>query len=67
MRCAIHTRSARRGNADPFHALIENEAVLKVLFKHKEGDLTFVKALAVGVETEEAAKVAKDSPWCDEF
>ena len=44
-----------------FMCSVNNEAVLKALFKHKEGDLTFAKAVAVAVETEEAAKVAKET------
>ena len=39
-----------------FMCSVNNEAVLKALFKHKEGDLTFAKAVALAVETEEAAK-----------
>ena len=39
---------------------MNNEAVLEALFKHKEDDLTFAKAVAVAMETEEAAKVAKE-------
>ena len=44
-----------------FMCSVNNEAVLKALFKHKEDDLTFAKAVAVAVETEEAAKVAKET------
>ena len=44
-----------------FMCSVNNEAVLKALFKHKEGDLTFAKAVALAVETEEAAKVAKET------
>ena len=43
-----------------FMCSVNNEAVLKALFKHKEEELTFAKAIAVAVETEEAAKVAKE-------
>ena len=42
---------------------VRNEAVLKALFniKIKDGDLTFAKAIAVAMETEEAVKVAKET------
>ena len=42
-----------------FMCSVNNEAVLKALFKHKEDDLTFAKAVAVAVETDEAAKWRK--------
>ena len=38
---------------------IKNEAVLKALFKCKNEDLTFARAVERATETEEAAKVAK--------
>ena len=44
-----------------FMCSISNEAVLKSLFKIK--DLTFARAIAVAVETEEAAKVAKETVY----
>ena len=44
-----------------FMCSVNNEAVYKALFKRKEDDLTFAKAVAVAVETEEAAKVAKET------
>eukprot|EP00731_Ephydatia_muelleri_P034369 Em0057g1a len=44
-----------------FMCSVNNEAVLKALFKQKEGDLTFAKAVAIALETEEAAKVAKET------
>ena len=40
-----------------------NEAVLKSLFKIKDNELTFARAIAVAVETEEAAKVAKETVY----
>ena len=40
---------------------INNEAVLKALYKVKDSELTFAKAITVAVETEEAAKVAKET------
>ena len=42
---------------------ISNEAVLKSLFKIKDNELTFARAIAVAVETEEAAKVAKETVY----
>ena len=42
-----------------FICSIKNEAVLKVLFKCKNEDLTFARAVEIATETEEAAKVAK--------
>ena len=46
-----------------FMCSISNEAVLKALFKFKEEELTFAKAIAVAMETEEAAKVAKETVY----
>ena len=40
---------------------IKNEAVLKALFKCKNEDLTFARAVEIATETEEAAKVAKET------
>ena len=42
---------------------VNNEAVLKVLFKVKDDELTFAKALIVAQESEEAAKVAKETVY----
>ena len=42
-----------------FICSVDNEAVLKALFKIKDNELTFAKAIAVAVKTEEAAKFAK--------
>ena len=44
-----------------FICSVNNEAVLKSLFRIKEDELTFPKAVQVAVETEEAAKVAKET------
>eukprot|EP00731_Ephydatia_muelleri_P000958 Em0001g958a len=44
-----------------FMCSINNEAVLKVLFKVKDSELTFAKAITVAVESIEAAKVAKET------
>eukprot|EP00731_Ephydatia_muelleri_P034216 Em0051g8a len=46
-----------------FMCSVSNEAVLKALFKYKEDELTFAKAIAVATETEEAAKVAKETVY----
>ncbi|KAL5488608.1 hypothetical protein EMCRGX_G017577 [Ephydatia muelleri] len=39
-----------------FMCSVNNEAVLKALFKVKDAELTFAKAISVAVETEDAAK-----------
>ena len=44
-----------------FICSVNNEAVLKALFKIKDDDLTFSKAINVAIETEDAAKVAKET------
>ena len=44
-----------------FMCSVNNEAVLKALFKVKDDDLTFAKALQTAQETEEAEKVAKET------
>lgn len=44
-----------------FICSINNEAVLKALFKISDSDLTFSKAIQVAMETEDAAKVAKET------
>ena len=44
-----------------FVCSVSNEAVLKALFKYKEEELTFAKAIAVAMETEEAVKIAKET------
>ena len=44
-----------------FICSINNEAVLKAVFKVKDTDLTFAKAIEVALEVEEAAKVAKET------
>ena len=40
-----------------------NEAVLKALFKVKDTDLTFARAVQVAIETEDAARVAKETVY----
>ena len=44
-----------------FICSIKNEAVLKALFKCKNEDLTFARAVEIATETEEAAKVAEET------
>ena len=46
-----------------FICSVNNEAVLKAVFKVKDSDLTFAKAVEVAIETEEAAKVAKETVY----
>ena len=43
-----------------FICSINNEAVSKALFKVKDDELTFSRAVEIAVETEDAAKVAKE-------
>ena len=44
-----------------FLCSINNEAVLKALFKVKDNELTFSRAIEITVETEDAAKVAEET------
>ena len=44
-----------------FLCSIKNEAVLKAMFKVKDDELTFARAIEIAIETEEAAKVAKET------
>ena len=46
-----------------FICSINNEAVLKTLFKVKDDELTFSRAVEIAVETEDAAKVAKETVY----
>ena len=46
-----------------FICSVNNEAVLKALFKVKDNELNFNKAIQVAQETEEAAKVAKETVY----
>ena len=43
---------------------MNNEAVLKALFKINEDELTFAKAVQVATESEDAAKEAKATVRC---
>ena len=45
------------------YALVNNEAVLKALFKIKDTDLTFAHSVEVAIETEDAARVAKETVY----
>ena len=44
-----------------FVCSVENEAVLKALFKKRDDDLTFSTALQIALEVEDAARVARDT------
>ena len=46
-----------------FICSVNNEAVLKALFKIKDSDLTFARAVQVAIETEDAARVAKETVY----
>jgi hypothetical protein len=46
-----------------FICSVNNEAVLKSLFKVKDNELTFAKAVEVAIETEDAATVAKETVY----
>jgi len=46
-----------------FICSVNNEAVLKSLFKVRDEDLTFARAVEIALETEEAAKVAKETVY----
>ena len=46
-----------------FICSVNNEAVLKALFKMKDEELDFAKAIQVAIETEDAAKVAKETVY----
>ena len=46
-----------------FMCSVNNEAVLNALFKVKDDELTFAKALQIAQETEEAAKMAKETVY----
>ena len=46
-----------------FICSVNNEAVLKALFKIKDDELNFARAVQVAIETEDAAKVAKETVY----
>ena len=46
-----------------FMCSVNNEAVLQALFKINDGELTFSRAVQIEMETEEAAKVVKETVY----
>ena len=46
-----------------FISSVNNEAVLKALFKIKDDELSFTKAIQIAIEVEDAAKVAKETVY----
>ena len=46
-----------------FICSVNNEAVLKAVFKVKDTDLTFALAVQVAIETEDVARVAKETVY----
>ena len=46
-----------------FICSVNNEAVLKALFKFNDNELTFSQAIQVATEIEDAAKVAKETVY----
>ena len=46
-----------------FICSVNNEAVLKALFRIKDDELSFAKAIQTAIETEDAAKVAKETMY----
>ena len=46
-----------------FMCSVINEAVLKALLKVKDSELTFAKAISTAVDTEDAARVAKETVY----
>jgi hypothetical protein len=46
-----------------FICSVKNEAVLKALLKVKDSELTFNRAIEIAIETEDAAKVAKETVY----
>lgn len=53
---ALHTR---------FICSVRNEVVLKALFKFKADELTLIRAVEIAIETEEPARVAKETVYGD--
>ena len=49
-----------------FICSVENEAVLKLLFKEDDDTLTFTRAVELASETEDAAQVAKETIYGSE-
>ena len=46
-----------------FICSVNNEAVLKAVFKEQGQDLTFAKAIQIALQAEDAAKVAKETAY----
>ena len=46
-----------------FICSVNNEAVLKALFKIKDTELTFARAVEVAIETEDVARIAKETVY----
>ena len=46
-----------------FICSVNNEAVLKALFKVKDNKLDFARAIEIATETEDSAKVSKDTVY----
>ena len=46
-----------------FICSVNNEAVLKAIFKKKDDEVTFAGAIQIAMETEDAAKVAKETVY----
>ena len=46
-----------------FICSVNNEAELKAMFKVKDDDLTFARAIEIAIKTEDAAKVAKETVY----
>ena len=63
----LHFTSIRDPQDEAMHTLficsINNEAVLKALFKFNDDELTFSQAIQVATEVEEAAKVSKETVY----
>ena len=65
--CAFSTIKDRQDEAmcTRFICSVDNEAVLKAVFKEQGQDLTFAKAIQIAIQTEDAAKVAKETAYND--
>ena len=46
-----------------FTCSVNNKAVLRAVFKKQGQDLTFAKAIQIAIQTEDAAKVAKETAY----
>ena len=63
--CDFHSTKDPQDEAlrQRFICSVNNEAVLKAVFKIKDTDLTFAHAVEVAIETEDAARVAKETVY----